>query len=157
MRAGLPDPRLGSEAGNAPATRAGPEAAPEAGKPGSGERRMRLRWGLAALAFAATFGVGFMLAREFAPERLRLDAEIRLAEALGGGPVSIGRLHLAPGLGLRLLAESVTAWPSEAGPRLRVERIEAKLRPFAFLTGGPTLGSLVLDGAVLSLARSRTV
>ena len=91
---------------------------------------------------------------ELAPERLRRQAEERLAEALGG-PVSIGRLRLAPGLGLRLVAETVTAWPSEAGPRLSVERVEAKLRPIAFLTGGPILGSLRLDGAVLSLERSR--
>ncbi len=115
---------------------------------------MRLRWGLAALAFAATFAVGFLVARELAPERLRRQAEERLAEALGG-PVTIGRLQLAPGLGLRMVAETVTAWPSEAGPRLSVERVEAKLRPIAFLTGGPILGSLRLDGAVLTLERSR--
>jgi hypothetical protein len=115
---------------------------------------MRLRWGLAVLAFAATFAVGFLLARELAPERVRRQAEVRLAEALGG-PVSIGRLRLAPGLGLRLVAETVTAWPSEAGPRLSVERVEANLRPIALLTGGPILGALRLEGAVLALERSR--
>jgi len=115
---------------------------------------MRLRWGLAALAFAATFAAGFSLARELAPERLRSQAEARLEQALGG-PVAIGRLQVAPGLGLRLLAESLTAWPSEAGPRLQVERVEARLRPIAFLTGGPIFGSLRLDGVRLSLERDR--
>ncbi len=116
---------------------------------------MRLRWGLAALAFAATFAVGFMLARELAPARLRQQAEARLAEALGG-PVAIGDVRLVPGLGLRLKAEAVTAWPSDAGPRLQIERVEAGLRPIAWLTGGPILGSLRLEGVRLRLERDRS-
>lgn len=115
---------------------------------------MRLRWGLALLAFAAAFGAGFALVRGLAPERLRHETEARLAEALGG-PVEIGRLRFTPGLGLRLHAEAVTAWPSEAGPRLRVERVEARLRPLALLTGGPLFGTLRLDGLRLALARDR--
>jgi hypothetical protein len=119
-----------------------------------GVRRMRLRWGLAGLAFAMAFAAGFALVRGLAPERLRRETEVRLAEALGG-PVEVGRLRIAPGLGLRLHAEAVTAWPAEAGPRLKVERVEARLRPFAFLTGGPLFGALRLDGARLALERSR--
>src|SRR5262245_44007681 len=115
---------------------------------------MRLRWGLAGLAFAATFAAGFLITRSLAPERLRLAVETRLEQALGT-PVAIGHLQLAPGFGLRMLAEDVTAWPSDEGPRLRVERIEAGLRPLSWLAGGPLLGSLELDGARLWLERDR--
>ncbi len=116
---------------------------------------MRLRRGLALLAFAAAFGAGFALVRGLAPERVRREIEVRLADALGG-PVAIGRLRIAPGLGLRLHAEAVTAWPAEAGPLLQVERVEARLRPLAFLSDGPIFGTLRLDGLRLALGRGRS-
>jgi hypothetical protein len=116
---------------------------------------MRLRSGLALLAFAAAFGAGFALVRGIAPERVRSEIEARLADALGG-PVAIGRLRIAPGFGLRLHAEAVTAWPSEAGPRLRVEQVDARLRPLALLGGGPIFGTLRLDGVSLALERDRS-
>jgi len=115
---------------------------------------MRLRWWLAGLAFAATFAVGFGIASQLAPERLRREAESRLGQALGG-PVSIGALRFEPGLGLSLVAENVTAWPQEAGPRLAVEKVEARLRPLGWLTGGPALGAIRLDGARLAIERDR--
>jgi hypothetical protein len=113
---------------------------------------MSLRRGLALLVFAVAFGAGFVLVRGLAPERVRREVEVRLAEVLGG-PVSIGRLRIAPGLGLRLQAEEVTAWPAESGPRLRVERVEARLRPLAFLSHGPIFATLRLVGLRLSLER----
>jgi len=116
---------------------------------------MRLRRGLVLLAFAAAFGAGFALVRGLAPERVRSEVEARLAEAFGG-PVAIGRLRIAPGFGLRLHAEEVPAWPAEAGPLLRVERVEARLRPLAFLSGGPIFGTLRLDGLRLVLGRDRS-
>ena len=111
-------------------------------------------WGLALLGFSVAFGAGFALVGALPPGWLRHEAEARLADALGG-PVEIGRLRIALGLGLRLHAEAVTAWPAEAGPRLRVERVEARLRPVALLTGGPLVGKLRLDGLRLVLERDR--
>src|SRR5262245_46273595 len=116
---------------------------------------MSLRRALALLAFAAAFGAGFALVRGLAPERVRQVVEVRLAEALGG-PVAIGRLRIGPGLGLRLHAEAVTAWPVADGFLLRVERVEARLHPLAFLTDGPIFGMLRLEGVQLRLGRDRS-
>jgi hypothetical protein len=115
---------------------------------------MRLGWGVAALVLVAAFAVGFALARSLAPGRLRERAEVQLGEALGG-PVAIGRFEVALGLAPRLRAAELTAWPEAEGPRLRVERAEASLRPLALLTGGPPLGSLRLDGVQLEIAHTR--
>ena len=115
---------------------------------------MRLRWGLAGLAFAATFAIGFGLTSMFAPQRVRGEVESRLEQALGS-PVEIVELRFAPGLSPRLLARSLTAWPTPAGPRLTVDELEVRLRPLAWLTGGPSLGALRLEGARIAITRDR--
>jgi hypothetical protein len=115
---------------------------------------MRLRWRIAGLVFAAAFVGGWLVAGGLPREPLRREVEARLAKALGG-PVAIGSFQVRIGLGLHLQAQEVTAWPSADGPRLTVDRVAARLRPFAFLIGGPTFGSVRLDGLRLALARDR--
>jgi hypothetical protein len=115
-------------------------------------QRHRLRWALAAAAFAATFAVGFMLAEGLAPERIRRETEARLALALGG-PVSIGELRIAFGLTPRVRAEHLTAWPDAEGPHLRVAHLEANLSPIGLLIRRPLLGSLRFEGFELELER----
>jgi len=105
--------------------------------------------------FLVAIGVGYLVAAPLAPERLRAELEVRLAETLHG-QVHIGSVELSVGFGLTLEGLDLKVWPYDDGAGLHVDRVVASVRPLAHLTGQRRLRSLRLEGARMRVKRAPT-
>lgn len=109
--------------------------------------------GIALLLFAAAALAGFFAAARLAPDRLRVEVERRLAEALDA-EVKLGSAELRfadPFPWVRLEAHAGRAVPRAGGGSLEVAVVSAFLDPIALVVGRLDIRSLRLDDAVLTL------
>jgi hypothetical protein len=117
------------------------------------QKARRAPWVAAALALVVvSAAAGFHAAGYLRPDLLRHELEAQL-EAMLGSPVRIESLGFALGLRIRLVGRGVETYPGADGPRLRIARAVAEVRPFAHLTGQRRLRKLALEGATLQLTR----
>jgi hypothetical protein len=120
-------------------------------------RRAILVFLLAVCVFGVAAVGGFLAASRMAPERLRAEAETRLA-ALLNAPVRLGevRVSLAEDLPwLRIEARRLRADPLPGGASLSVERVSGRIDPILLVLGRLELRGLELAGVELSLPEPR--
>ncbi|MEE8508936.1 MAG: hypothetical protein V3T07_07725, partial [Myxococcota bacterium] len=115
------------------------------------------RWitgiGLGLAVTALALALGSDISSRLGPEGLRAEAEERLSDATRS-PASIGSLRVNLGLGIGIEAFDVELWRTASGARLRIPRIEARLKLLPLLIGRIRLSRVLVEGPRLSLERS---
>ena len=107
--------------------------------------------GLALCLLTAT--LGFSIATRLWPERLRATVEERLSEAIQS-PVSLASVRANIGLGIAVEAFDAELWHDARGARLRIPRVEARVRLLPLLIGRLRLSRILLDGPRLRIERT---
>jgi hypothetical protein len=115
-------------------------------------RRVALLLGTFALFAAATLA-GFRAASRWLPEALRAAAQGALTTALGS-EVGVGAIHLLYGPSIAIEARDLSAWPTEWGPALRVDRADISVHWLDLLFGRIDLQRVELSGLSLRIRRS---
>jgi hypothetical protein len=111
---------------------------------------VRIVVGLALLL--AVTAVGLSISSHLWTDRLRLEAERRMSDLIGG-PVLIGDIGATLGLGVTIEVRNLQVWPSAEGASLRVSRVVARVGLLSLLTGGLRASRMVLEGARLRVER----
>lgn len=109
-------------------------------------RRLALRGLVALLVLLLSAAAGLYTAAAFAPERLRVELERRIADATGA-PCEIRGLRLVPGLPVEIEGRGIALWNGG----LRVESAVARVSLLSALLGRIGLSRLELDGAWMPL------
>jgi hypothetical protein len=105
-----------------------------------------------ALFLAATL-LGVQVASRWIPDAVRRAAERALSNALGS-EVEVGAVRLLYGPSIAIEARELSAWPSEWGPALRVDRSTVTVHWLDLLFGRIDLQRVELNGLSLRLRRS---
>ncbi|HKE10884.1 MAG TPA: AsmA-like C-terminal region-containing protein [Myxococcota bacterium] len=114
-------------------------------------RRVALLLGAFALFAAATLA-GFRAASRWLPEAVRVAAQSTLTTALGT-EVGVGAVHLLYGPSIAIEARDLSAWPTEWGPALRVDRADISVHWLDLLFGRIDLQRVELSGLSLRIRR----
>jgi hypothetical protein len=114
-------------------------------------RRVALLLGAFALFAAATLA-GFRAASRWIPDAVRAAAEGALTNALGS-EVGVGTIHLLYGPSIAIEARDLSAWPTEWGAALRVDRAYVTVHWLDLLFGRIDLQRVDLSGLSLRIRR----
>ncbi len=109
--------------------------------------------GLGLAVTALGLALGSNISSRLGPEGLRAEAEERLSDAIQS-PASIGSLRVNVGFGIGIEIFEIELWRTASGARLRIPRIEARLKLLPLLIGRIRLSRVLVEGPRLSLERS---